>query len=103
MYENWTDVSGCLMADPRIVRNPETIRYVTYRELREGFPMGASVLHETRSSGAHCGHSDQYPQHEPSEERARSSATRRRITKSEYPITGIAGHKDFAIINVERR
>ena len=35
LYENWTDVSGCLMADPRIVRNPEPIRYVTYRELRE--------------------------------------------------------------------
>ena len=35
MYENWTDVSGCMMADPRIVRNPETIRYVTYRELRD--------------------------------------------------------------------
>ena len=45
-YENWTDVSGCLMADPRIVRNPKPISHVTYRELRELSYMGASVLHE---------------------------------------------------------
>ena len=46
MYENWTDVSGCLVADPRIVKNPEPIRVITYRELRELSYMGASVLHE---------------------------------------------------------
>ena len=46
VYENWTDVSGCMVADPRIVKNPEVIRYVTYRELRELSYMGASVLHE---------------------------------------------------------
>ena len=65
MYENWTDVSGCLMADPRIVHNPEPIRYVTYRELRELSYMGASVLHEDAIfPGAHGGHPDQHPQHE---------------------------------------
>ncbi len=46
LYENWTDVSGCLMADPRIVTNPRTIEIVTYNELRELSYMGASVLHE---------------------------------------------------------
>lgn len=46
MYENWTDVSGFLMADPRIVRNPKRIRTITYSELRELSYMGASVLHE---------------------------------------------------------
>ena len=46
VYENWTDVSGCMSADPRIVDNPEVIRFVTYRELRELSYMGASVLHE---------------------------------------------------------
>lgn len=46
LYENWTDVSGMLSADPRIVENPHTIPYITYRELRELSYMGASVLHE---------------------------------------------------------
>jgi len=46
IYENWTDVSGCLAADPRIVQNPKTIDVVSYNELRELSYMGASVLHE---------------------------------------------------------
>lgn len=46
IYENWTDVSGLLMADPRVVNNPRTIRTVTYSELRELSYMGASVLHD---------------------------------------------------------
>ena len=46
LYENWTDVSGMLAADPRIVRNPRSIDYITYQELRELAYMGASVMHE---------------------------------------------------------
>ena len=46
MYENWTDVSGILMADPRIVSHPKRIHTITYSELRELSYMGASVLHE---------------------------------------------------------
>lgn len=46
VYENWTDVSGFLMADPRIVKNPKQIHYISYKELRELSYMGASVLHE---------------------------------------------------------
>lgn len=46
VYENWTDVSGMLFADPRIVDNPRGISYITYRELRELSYMGASVMHE---------------------------------------------------------
>ena len=46
LYENWTDVSGFLVADPRIVEDPEVIETITYRELRELSYMGASVLHE---------------------------------------------------------
>lgn len=46
LYENWTDVSGFLVADPRIVKNPEVIGTITYKELRELSYMGASVLHE---------------------------------------------------------
>ncbi|NYB76100.1 aspartate kinase [Sedimentibacter hydroxybenzoicus DSM 7310] len=46
VYENWTDVSGFLMADPRIVNNPKQIKKITYQELRELSYMGASVLHD---------------------------------------------------------
>lgn len=46
VYENWTDVSGILIADPRIVENPKPIRRITYDELRELAYMGASVLHD---------------------------------------------------------
>lgn len=46
LYENWTDVSGVLSADPRIIEHPHVIDYITYRELRELSYMGASVLHE---------------------------------------------------------
>jgi aspartate kinase len=46
IYENWTDVSGILMADPRIVDNPEKIGHITYDELKEMSYMGAEVLHE---------------------------------------------------------
>ena len=46
MYENWTDVSGFLIADPRIIKNPKGIEAITYKELRELSYMGASVLHE---------------------------------------------------------
>ena len=46
VYENWTDVSGFMVADPRVVEDPESIDTITYRELRELSYMGASVLHE---------------------------------------------------------
>ena len=46
VYENWTDVSGFLIADPRIIKNPKPIDVITYRELRELSYMGATVLHE---------------------------------------------------------
>lgn len=46
LYENWTDVSGILVADPRIVKNPKAIKEITYHELRELSYMGANVLHE---------------------------------------------------------
>ena len=46
VYENWTDVSGFLIADPRIIDNPKGIDVITYRELRELSYMGATVLHE---------------------------------------------------------
>lgn len=103
LYENWTDVSGCLMADPRIVRNPETIRYVTYRELRELSYMGASVLHEdaifpVRIAGIPTNIRNTNQPDEP----GTIIGYEAEDYESEHVITGIAGHKNFAIINVEK-
>ena len=47
--ENWTDVSGFMVTDPRIVKNPQALDTITYRELRERSYMGATVLHEDDS------------------------------------------------------
>ena len=103
MYENWTDVSGCLMADPRIVRNPEPIRYITYRELRELSYMGASVLHEdaifpVRIAGIPTNIRNTNKPEEPGTVICYEAED----YDSEHVITGIAGQKDFAIIAVEK-
>lgn len=103
LYENWTDVSGCLMADPRIVRNPQPIRYVTYRELRELSYMGASVLHEdaifpVRIAGIPTNIRNTNDPSAPGTVIGYEAED----YDSEYLITGIAGHKNFAIINVEK-
>ncbi len=103
VYENWTDVPGFMMADPRIVRNPEVMRSVTYQELRELSYMGASVLHEdsifpVRIAGI--------PTNIRNTNDPKAKGTmicyEAEMEESEYIITGIAGHKDFAIINVEK-
>ncbi|MBQ7488478.1 MAG: aspartate kinase, partial [Clostridia bacterium] len=103
VYENWTDVSGCMMADPRIVRNPEVIRSITYRELRELSYMGASVLHEdalfpVRIAGIPTNIRNTNKPDEP----GTFICYEAEDDESKYAITGIAGHKDFAIINVEK-
>ena len=103
LYENWTDVSGCLMADPRIVDNPRPIRTVTYRELRELSYMGASVLHEeaifpVRAAGI--------PINIRNTNDADAPGTMIVAGMSEYDaktvITGIAGKKGFSVISVEK-
>ena len=101
-YENWTDVSGILVVDPRIVPDAKPIEKITYRELRELAYMGASVLHEdaifpVRKAGIpirirNTNHAD---------------ATGTMILKDAAdveapPVTGIAGKKDFSIIRIEK-
>ncbi len=106
IYENWTDVSGFLVADPRIVENPEAIETITYRELRELAYMGASVLHEdaifpVRSAGI--------PINIRNTNRPQDAGTM--IVSNDYDfsreslghtITGIAGKKGFSTINIEK-
>ncbi|MBQ4157973.1 MAG: aspartate kinase, partial [Clostridia bacterium] len=90
-------------ADPRIVRNPETIRYLTYRELRELSYMGASVLHEdaifpVRVAGIPTNIRNTNKPEEPGTIIGYEAEEH----ESERMITGIAGHKNFAIIAVEK-
>lgn len=103
VYENWTDVSGFLMADPRIVADPRPINIITYRELRELSYMGASVLHEdaifpVKAAGIpiHIKNTN-----DPSASGTRIVATTEQY-QNEYIITGIAGKKSFSLINIEK-
>ncbi len=101
-YENWTDVSGILAADPRIVAEAKPIREITYRELREMAYMGASVLHEdaiypARTAGIPIRIRNTNAPEEPGTVIAREASG-----ENPPPVTGIAGKKDFSIIHIEK-
>ncbi len=101
IYENWTDVSGIYVCDPRIIKNPKKIKTITYGELREMSYMGASVLHDESI----------YPvkiknipinirnTNKPDDKGTIIVST---VSKkeSELPITGITGKKDFMVVNI---
>ena len=102
VYENWTDVSGCLIADPRIISNPEPIKVITYRELRELAYMGATVLHEDaifpgRKAGIPINIKNT---NAPEDEGTWIVETT--CHQSEYTITGIAGKKGFVAVNIDK-
>lgn len=102
LYENWTDVSGFLVADPRVIKDPEVIETITYRELRELSYMGASVLHEdaifpVRAEGI--------PINIKNTNRPEDKGTmivESTCKKPKFTITGIAGKKGFCSINVDK-
>lgn len=103
LYENWTDVSGFLMADPRIVPNPKPISKITYSELRELSYMGASVLHEdaifpVREIGI--------PINIKNTNRPEDEGTfivkDTDVSSKPNAITGIAGKKDFTVISIAK-
>lgn len=102
LYENWTDVSGFLITDPRIIDNPKAIETITYRELRELAYMGATVLHEdaifpVRKEGIPINIKNT---NSPSDRGTFIVANTCHSPK--YTITGIAGKKGFASINIEK-
>lgn len=102
MYENWTDVSGCLVADPRIIADPKPIKVITYRELRELSYMGASVLHEdavfpVRKAGIPINIRNT---NDPTAEG--TLIVESTCQKPEYTITGIAGKKGFVAVNIDK-
>ncbi len=103
LYENWTDVSGFLMADPRIVENPQPIKSITYRELRELSYMGASVLHEeaifpVRNAGIPINIRNTNEPDAPGTMIVASTAE----YDAERIITGVAGKKGFSVITIEK-
>ena len=105
VYENWTDVSGILMADPRIVENPQTIPEVTYDELRELSYSGAQVLHEgtifpVREKNIPLNiRNTNNPDHP-------GTIIQEKFTTNHDPdrfITGITGKKNFSIVHLTKR
>lgn len=106
LYENWTDVSGFLCADPRIVENPRPIGLITYRELRELSYMGATVLHEeaifpVKSAGIPINIRNT---NKPEDCGTMIVASVSTMPEDENPnvITGIAGKKNFSVITLEK-
>ena len=102
IYENWTDVSGFLICDPRIVENPEPIITITYKELRELSYMGATVLHEdaifpVRKAGIPINIKNT---NAPSDKG--TMIVEHAQDKSKYTITGIAGKKGFSALHIEK-
>ena len=102
IYETWTDVSGFLICDPRIVKNPKPITTITYRELRELSYMGATVLHEdaifpVRTVGIPINIKNTNHPEEPG-----TMIVAQTVDSSPYTVTGIAGKKGFSVINIEK-
>jgi len=101
LYENWTDVSGLLITDPRIVKEAHTINYVSYREIRELAYSGASVLHD--ESIAPC-RAKNIPINIKNTNKPNDTGTIIGPTpvRTEMLITGIAGRKDFSMLYIEK-
>ena len=102
LYENWTDVSGFLVADPRIINNPEVIESITYKELRELSYMGATVHHEdaifpVRKEGIPINIKNT---NDP--DQAGTMIVESTCRRPKYTITGIAGKKGFVSINIDK-
>ena len=102
LYENWTDVSGFLVSDPHVIKNPQVIETITYKELRELSYMGASVLHEdaifpVRKEGI--------PIHIRNTNKPEDKGTlivENTCRRPKYTITGIAGKKGFCSVYIEK-
>ena len=102
VYENWTDVSGVLVTDPRIVKDPEPISVITYKELRELAYMGASVLHEDAIFPVRQENIPINIKNTNAPEDAGTWIVGSTCQKSKNIITGIAGKKGFCAVNIEK-
>ena len=102
IYENWTDVSGFLVANPRIVDHPRSIDTVTFRELRELAYMGASVLHEDAVLPVKAANIPINIRNTNEPEHPGTLIINNIRAASSSPITGIAGKRGFSIIHIEK-
>ncbi|MCQ2385554.1 MAG: aspartate kinase [Clostridia bacterium] len=103
VYENWTDVSGFMMADPRIVKNPKPISTITYRELRELSYMGATVLHdESIFPVRHAGIPINIRNTNDPAAKGTWIVASARDLPSDSVITGVAGRKGMSIVSLEK-
>ena len=103
LYENWTDVSGFLMADPRIIDNPRPIDTITYRELRELSYMGATVLHEDAIFPVrYAGIPINIRNTNSPADKGTMIVSQASSYDSEHVITGLAGKKGFSVITIEK-
>jgi len=102
MYENWTDVSGFFMADPRIVKNPKKVDYITYKELRELSYMGASVLHEDSIFPVYKSAIPINVRNTNEPESTGTMIVPAIEGNGGGAVTGIAGKKNFTIIVIEK-
>ena len=102
IYENWTDVSGFLIADPRLIDNPVGIETITYKELRELSYMGAGVLHEDAIFPVRIEGIPINIKNTNAPEDSGTWIVESTCQKSKYIITGIAGKKGFCSINIEK-
>ncbi len=103
LYENWTDVSGLLMVDPRIIENPKKVTEITYRELRELSYMGATVLHEDAIFPVRIANIPINIRNTNDPIDSGTMIVSKAVTDStEYTITGIAGMKGFTAIYIEK-
>mgnify|MGYP005960655087 FL=1 len=103
LYENWTDVSGFLVVDPRIVENPRTIHTITYRELRELSYMGATVLHEDAIFPVSaCGIPINIRNTNKPEAEGTMIVASVEGESREGVVTGIAGKRNFSVITLEK-
>ncbi|MBM6765232.1 aspartate kinase [Faecalicoccus pleomorphus] len=103
MYENWTDVSGFLMADPKIVDHPKQITHITYSELRELSYMGASVLHEEAIFPVKEANIPIHILNTNHPEDPGTIIQERTNIKNPYAITGIAGKEGFVSIYIYKK
>lgn len=102
LYENWTDVSGFLVADPRIVKHPKSIETITYRELRELSYMGASVLHEEAIFPVRKAKIPVNIRNTNAPKDAGTLIVEGTSRRPQYTITGIAGTTGFVSITIEK-
>ncbi|MCK5200831.1 MAG: aspartate kinase, partial [Spirochaetales bacterium] len=101
VYENWTDVSGLLMADPRMVDGPALVKELTYKEIRELASIGANVFHEEAVTPVKD-HDIPINIRNTNDPEAPGTMIVTRRDASEFPIVGISGKTDYRTIFVEK-